>query len=369
MQTLWRIVEPEPEPDERLTSMAMGVQAQPESAVEPESRAFAVKDMSLRKYDFLINHCQSSGQDQCGKLALLLQQAGASVWYDMQAQDLTAQGMEEGVSESRNLLIFLSDDCFGRPFCNAEQRWGLLYGCNFVGVVEKDSRHHPADFGQEKARAPTDLKRLLDDVEYIEYRRRDFEAAAMVRELLRRGGVQPAAAAAAAAAAVGRVAVETASTGAEPEPEPHDGALPEGVPPQTSDSYEGLTNEEDFRLVGTATTVHIISTPWVTNVPGSNKAKATKMVHDNTSAGVYTFNPNTGLRAAAAAEGLRQEEQGKKWLQLWTSVCKRVQDTGGTCFVMAKGTGLDDFVLEGNTQQGEVNVAELAGVAIEYVYY
>lgn len=65
--------------------------------------------MSARKFDFFINHCQASGQDQCGKLCMLLQQAGASVWYDMQAQDLTAKGMEEGVSDSRNLLIFLSE--------------------------------------------------------------------------------------------------------------------------------------------------------------------------------------------------------------------------------------------------------------------
>jgi hypothetical protein len=57
--------------------------------------------------------------------------------------------------------------------------------------VEKDSRHGPADFGKEKERAPADLKHLLDEVEFIEYRRRDFEAAAMVQELLRRGGVEP----------------------------------------------------------------------------------------------------------------------------------------------------------------------------------
>ena len=176
-------VHPEPEPEPALTTAAPAA---------PLTRTFAVKDMSARKFDFFINHCQASGQDQCRSLCMLLQQAGASVWYDMQAQDLTAQGMEEGVSESRNLLVFLSDDCFGRPFCNAEQRWGKLYGCNIVGVVEKDSRHGPADFGKEKERAPADLKHLLDEVEFIEYRRRDFEAAAMVQELLRRGGVVPA---------------------------------------------------------------------------------------------------------------------------------------------------------------------------------
>jgi hypothetical protein len=104
----------------------------------------------------------------------------------MQAQDLTARGMEEGVSESRCLLMFLSDGLMGRPFCQAEQRWGKIYLCSFVGVVEKDSWHDAADFGKEKERAPAELEHLLDEVEFIEYRRRDFEAKAMVEELVRR---------------------------------------------------------------------------------------------------------------------------------------------------------------------------------------
>ena len=82
----------------------------------------------------------------------------------MKAQDLTAQGMEEGVSQSRCVLMFLSDDLMGRPFCQAEQRWGKLYDRRFVGVVKKDSRHGAADFGKEKDRAPADLKHLLNDV-------------------------------------------------------------------------------------------------------------------------------------------------------------------------------------------------------------
>ena len=108
--------------------------------------------------------------------------------------------------------------------------------------------------------------------------------------------------------------------------------------------------------------------------------------------------------------------------QLWTEVLKKVKSTGGTCYVMAKGTGPNDRRLEGNAQQGEVkplpapcpdlapppspslrlapamhamhvspspsgishptppqrlraapppqlNIAELSGVKIEYVYY
>lgn len=62
----------------------------------------------------------------------------------------------------------------------------VAYNCKFVGIVEKDNRHSPADFGKEKQRAPADLKDLLDKVEFIEYRRRDFEEKAMVQELVRR---------------------------------------------------------------------------------------------------------------------------------------------------------------------------------------
>lgn len=169
-------IEPEPELADTLDPVA------------PLVRNFEIKSMQNRRYDFFINHCQASGQDQCRSLCMLLQASGASVWYDMQVQDLTAEGMEEGVANSRCVLIFLSDDCFGRPFCNSEQRWGILYGCKFLGVVEKDTRHNPADFAKEKRRAPADLKHLLDEVEFIEYRRRDFEANAMVAELLRRAG-------------------------------------------------------------------------------------------------------------------------------------------------------------------------------------
>ena len=46
--------------------------------------------------------------------------------------------------------MFLSNELMGRPFCNAEQRWAIQYGCQLVGVVEKDSRHNPADFDREK---------------------------------------------------------------------------------------------------------------------------------------------------------------------------------------------------------------------------
>ena len=147
--------------------------------------------MAERKYDFFINHCQQSGQDQCRTLATELKRRGCRVWYDMQADDLTAHGMEVGVSQSRNMLMFLSDDLMARIFCQHEQRWGIKYGCNFIGIVEKDCRHGKADFGAERKKAPADLKFLLDEVEFLDYQRREFQLQALIDEVCRRGDCAP----------------------------------------------------------------------------------------------------------------------------------------------------------------------------------
>ena len=79
---------------------------EPTLAPEPEpevirlTRNFPIKSMAERQYDVFINHAQHSGQDQAGKLKLLLEKAGLIVWYDMSAEDLTAKGMEGGVHDS-----------------------------------------------------------------------------------------------------------------------------------------------------------------------------------------------------------------------------------------------------------------------------
>jgi hypothetical protein len=209
-------LEPEPETDPKphprslplssSTSTGISGHHEPEPETEPEMepetepevlpaevlpRLFDVLPMKQREHDVFITHAQASGQDQCGKLHLLLNATGSSVWYDMQAPDLTAEGMERGVSQSRVVLIFLSDGYFTRPFCVKELRWAKLYGCKLIGVVEKDTRHCPADFGLEARRAPTDLKHVLADVEFIEYQRRDFLEKAMIQELLLRAASGP----------------------------------------------------------------------------------------------------------------------------------------------------------------------------------
>lgn len=109
----------------------------------------------------------------------------------MQANDLTAEGMEEGVSKSRVLLIVLTKGFMSRPFCNHEVRWAKQYRCNIIGVVEDDPRHGRPDFAAEKLAAPQDLSHILEEVEFVPFRRRKHEEHAMLQEMAARIGDRP----------------------------------------------------------------------------------------------------------------------------------------------------------------------------------
>ena len=56
------------------------------------------------QWHFFISHFQANGGDQCAVLNAALTQRGWHVWYDNQAEDLTAEGMRQGVRESAVLV-------------------------------------------------------------------------------------------------------------------------------------------------------------------------------------------------------------------------------------------------------------------------
>eukprot|EP01048_Picozoa_sp_COSAG05_P002464 COSAG05_NODE_101_length_19100_cov_24.260144_17_plen_813_part_00 len=150
-------------------------------------QAITAPSRAERKFDFFINHCQATGQDQASNLAKLLEAEGCSVWYDMMAAtELNSMAMERAVADCRTFLIFLSDGLMARPFCQEEQRWAKKYNCKLIGVFESDERHGRVDFAKEEKSAPDDLKHVLTDVDFVAYRRRGYEVQAMVQELLRR---------------------------------------------------------------------------------------------------------------------------------------------------------------------------------------
>ena len=47
---------------------------------------------------------------------LELVQMGFQVWYDNRAEDLTKEGMREGIRTTANFLLFLSAGVLARPY-------------------------------------------------------------------------------------------------------------------------------------------------------------------------------------------------------------------------------------------------------------
>jgi hypothetical protein len=66
---------------------------------------------------FFLSHCQSTGGDQTNAIYLELRQLGFACWYDNRADDLTKEGMRQGVVHAAAFLLFLSKGVLDRPFC------------------------------------------------------------------------------------------------------------------------------------------------------------------------------------------------------------------------------------------------------------
>jgi hypothetical protein len=66
---------------------------------------------------FFLSHCQSTGGDQTNAIYLELRQLGFACWYDNRADDLTKEGMRQGIVHAAAFLLFLSKGVLDRPFC------------------------------------------------------------------------------------------------------------------------------------------------------------------------------------------------------------------------------------------------------------
>ena len=130
-------------------------------------------------------------------------------------QDLTEEGMRNGVLASDVFILILTNSVLSRPFCLKEIGWALGAGKPIVIVVETDDRFWPFSYERWKndelkrdpstqrweksqdlpfkyADCPTDIKTLIEshvrEGWLIPYRRRGFESDFMMSEILRRVG-------------------------------------------------------------------------------------------------------------------------------------------------------------------------------------
>ena len=131
----------------------------------------------------------------------------------MNAEDLTWEGMRQGVKDSEFFVLFLTNSMLSRNYCLYEISWAIEFKKPIVAVVESDSRFWAWDYGRwERDECARDrvsvqvrfselvqsddkwphadrIKTKINDLaaDAVLYCRRKFEAAAMVREIVRRG--------------------------------------------------------------------------------------------------------------------------------------------------------------------------------------
>ena len=159
------------------------------SGVPVDSEDGSIPLLAGKQYHFFISHCQATGQDQAHLLCTNLKARGAKVWYDMEMDEITTQGMEDGVRDSMVMIVLLTPLIMSRPFCQLEMRSAKKHDLKIIGVCEQDERRGKVDFAAEKAAAPDDLKDILDKVEFLPFRRRKAEADPMYREILKRSQI------------------------------------------------------------------------------------------------------------------------------------------------------------------------------------
>ena len=163
------------------------------------------------RYHFFLSHYQAQASGAVAGLYFHLRLRGALVWLDQYQEDITESGMRAGVEASDVFIFFLTSRALTRPFCLKEFGWALDAGKPIVLVREDDERFSPWRYDkwregkawdpQVRGWIPDDQyanfatgpnRQLRDEVDrqakaghIITYRRRDFEAKAMLCELLR----------------------------------------------------------------------------------------------------------------------------------------------------------------------------------------
>ena len=92
------------------------------------------------KNHFFISHFQATGGDVAKSLHYDLKERGLSSWYDNNEENLTQQGMEEGVKNSACFLLLLTSGVLTREWVLKEFRWALQYKKPILLVFEQDNR-------------------------------------------------------------------------------------------------------------------------------------------------------------------------------------------------------------------------------------
>lgn len=161
------------------------------------------------RYHAFISHAQADASGTASTLLFAYKQLGLHNWLDMRQEQLTLEGMRQGVRDSSIFLLILTEHVLTSWFCQQEMLTAILEGKPIQLVVELEPRFNPfpkAEWQRHSAHTaiqemknqagnvvtvPSEIVEMINQhlPNAITYRRRDFEQDAMMQELCERNGI------------------------------------------------------------------------------------------------------------------------------------------------------------------------------------
>ena len=175
------------------------------------------------RFHIFLSHTQLEASGDAAALCASLATLGLHAWRDMSQVDLTDAGMRQGVFDSDVFVLFLTNSALSRTFCLKEIAYAIEFKKPILFVRENEERFFRFDlerwhsdrctkraddvstsgggsglgFTWEKgwlqnnfADVPTSIVQLVEEAwesyTMLPFRRRDFEVAALAREVVRR---------------------------------------------------------------------------------------------------------------------------------------------------------------------------------------
>lgn len=160
--------------------------------------------MMSMKYHGFMSHAQADASGTVGTLYLQYKQLGLHNWLDMHQETLTLEGMRQGVRDSSVFILILTEHVLSSAFCQEEMKEALRCNKPIQLVLEEDERFGAFDvrkWQESRLRArvfewagrevPPAICTMIDDNlrNAVTFRRRHFEAEAMMRALCERCGL------------------------------------------------------------------------------------------------------------------------------------------------------------------------------------
>lgn len=151
-------------------------------------------DKMPMKYHAFISHQQAHASGIAATLYHEYRQLGLHCWLDVRQEDLTLQGMRAGIVNSRIFLLVLTEGVLKSWYVQQEILHAMQHGKKIQLIIERDSKFHPFDKKQDLVAGDDQLASIHETIrthlgDAVEFRRRDVEVHAMMRELCARNGV------------------------------------------------------------------------------------------------------------------------------------------------------------------------------------